>query len=228
MVASRAMSARKNAPPPALDSTPFGRALAERVCDHLLAGGRVLNGWNAHWLTARGDALTYEVLKDQRRVVFSTRDRGAFTDWLAARSAASLDANVRGKTTDTIEVIDARALRDAVESCHGVADKTPYGESLAARVADALRRGATIANGHRDYGGMGLFRIGGEYLYAEVYDGQPSGDPPARFTSGQDFVAWLAAQSDASLRGDPSDPFTFDNQRVTRARLVDAVRTSKG
>ncbi len=42
-----------------------------------------------------------------------------------------------------------------------------------------------------------------------------------------DFVVWLAAQSDATLRGDPSDPFLFDNQRVTRARLAEVVRTSK-
>lgn len=221
------MSIRKSPAPPSLDPTPFGRALAERVRDHLLAGGRVLDGWSAHWLLARGDTLTYEVLKDERRVVYSTRDRGAFTDWLAAQSAATLDANVRGKTTDTIEVLDARALRDAVERRHGVADATPYGKDLATRVAVALERGATIANGHRDYGGMGLFLIGGEYLYAEVYDGLPAGDPPARFTTRPDFVAWLAAQSDASLRGDPSDPFMFDNQRITRARLVAAVATPK-
>lgn len=221
------MTLRKQPPPPSLDSTPFGRALAERVRDHLLAGGRILNGWSAHWLVARSAVFTYEVLKDERRVVYSTRDRGAFTDWLAAQSAASLDAHVRGKTTDTIEVISADALRRAVEGRHGVADPEPYGQDLATRVAVALERGAVIAHGHRDYGGMGLFMIGGEYLYAEVYDGLPAGDPPARFTSRLDFVVWLAAQSDATLRGDPSDPFLFDNQRVTRARLAEVVRTSK-
>ena len=112
----------------------------------------------------------------------------------------------------------------------------PLGETLASELADLLVRGLRIAEGHRDYGGMGLCYHDGIFLYSHVYDGEllPPGEPLYQhagvsaelrsFTDEAAFVAWLAAQTDLSLAGlELADPWLHRNQRLTRQRLESAV-----
>ncbi len=222
------MSPRNKTPPvePRGSTTPFGRALAARVADMLFAGGRVNEGWSAHWMIYRDGAFIYEVLKGKRRVVFSSLDRKAFVTWLAEQSTASLDKRVRPGTTDTIELITRAMLQRLVAREREAIDPTPYGHDLAARVADALDGGRYIAYAHRDYCGMGLVRLDGRYVYSAIVDGYPTDPPEQSFELRDDFVAWLAAQSDVSLRGEGGDPFGFDNQRMTRARMLAVVEAA--
>jgi hypothetical protein len=71
---------------------------------------------------------------------------------------------------------------------------------------------------------MGLQRRGEEYHYSEVFDGYLRGGRV--FQTRAAFVSWLAEQSDDSLSGrDGPLPFEWDNQRITRARLLEAITT---
>ncbi|MFP2933936.1 hypothetical protein ACLESO_54190 [Pyxidicoccus sp. 3LG] len=107
----------------------------------------------------------------------------------------------------------------------------PYGRRLASQVADALGRCHGLCYDHIDYCGVGLFKQGKRFIYDHVYYGIPefetNGSPQegiAVFQDRDSFVAWLSRQSDESLSGrDQPNPWYFDNQRITRARLKDAV-----
>jgi hypothetical protein len=113
-----------------------------------------------------------------------------------------------------------------------------YGPELAAAVADRLEQGETLANNHPYYCGVGLRFAEGIYVYDEVLDGhlpaveqQASAywaEPPNQrreFGTREEFVAWLASQSDESLRGADLNPaWLVDNQRITQARLEAFVR----
>ncbi|NMO17232.1 hypothetical protein HPC49_22810 [Pyxidicoccus fallax] len=107
----------------------------------------------------------------------------------------------------------------------------PYGRRLANKVADTLGRCHGICYDHIDYCGVGLFKRGKKFIYDHVYYGVPefeeNGAPQegiAVFQDRESFVDWLSRQSDESLSGrDQPDPFYFNNQRITRARLKDAV-----
>jgi hypothetical protein len=201
---------------------PFGDALAARVVDHLARQGLVLWGWCAHWMLMKDDRFVYEVLKDTRREVFAAADKAAFAAWLAQQSPQSLDDHVRPQCSDTVEQITHEHLSEAVTTQAGVNDPTPYGAALANAVADALDRGVILAYSHRDYCGMGLCRTDAGYDYGPVYDGLLY--DTTTFPTRAAFVAWLAGQSDATFAGrdDPS-PFNWDNQRITRARLTEAI-----
>lgn len=200
----------------------FGDALAARVVDHLARQGLVLWGWCAHWMLIKDDRFVYEVLKDTRREVFASGDKAAFAAWLARQSPQSLDDHVRPQCNDTVELITHELLSETVATQAGVNDPTLYGAELANAVADALDRGVAVAFSHRDYCGMGLVRTEAGYDYGPVYDGNLY--DVKTFPTRAAFVAWLAAQSDATFAGreDPS-PFNWDNQRITRARLVEAI-----
>jgi hypothetical protein len=179
----------------------------------------VLRGSSSHWLVKVGREFRYEVLKQQRRAVFATSDAEAFSAWLAQQSPRSLDEVVRAESNDTIDIITPELLEDAVSSQAGVLDPKPYGNSLAGRFASALDRGVSLVYDHRDYCGMGLVKTSVGYAYCVVSDGQP--DPVQSFPTRAAFVAWLASQSDVTLSGrESSEPFDWDNQRVTRARLL--------
>ncbi len=115
----------------------------------------------------------------------------------------------------------------------------PVGEALAGELADLLVRGLRIAEGHRDYGGMGLCYHGGVFLYSHVHDGEllPLGVPLYQsasaaaerrsFADKAAFVEWLSAQTDRSLAGlGLSDPWLHRNQRLTRQRLERAVSSA--
>lgn len=203
-------------------STPFGDALAREVADLLDRGGRVLWGWNTHWMLKSGDRFAYEVLRPARQAVFTAPDKAAFTAWLAKESPDTLADHVRRVCGEDGEAITHAVLAEAVAANAGVNDPTPYGTELANAVAGALDRGVSIAHTHRDYCGMGLERSGDAYHYSEVFDGYLLSGRV--FETRAAFVSWLAGESDASLSGrEGPHPFEWDNQRITRARLTEAI-----
>ena len=206
---------------PASSIEPFGDEIAAGVADLLDRDGHVLWGFSSHWMLKKGDRLVYELLKDERREIFASSQKKEFAAWLAKQSPRSLDDHVRPTCHDTIEIITHDVLAEAVASGASVNDPTPYGIALASQVADALDRGVTVTYDHRDYCGMGLARAGADYLYGTVNDGHLFDDMV--FASREALVAWLAQQSDLALAGrEASSPFYWNNQRVTRARLLEA------
>jgi hypothetical protein len=174
-------------------------------------------------MVKNGERFTYELLKSERREVLATPDRAAFVAWLSAQSPRTLDALVRPGCGDSIEIITPELLTEAVAARHGVDAPEPYGNVLAEEVADALDRGKKVVNDHRDYCGMGLAKLEADYVYGSFDDGGPP-EAMRTFAARESFVAWLAAQSDASLSGRDEGPFVWGNQRITRARLLEAVR----
>lgn len=109
------------------------------------------------------------------------------------------------------------------------AKKQLYTQELAEQVAAALQAGRTLAAYHRDYCGMGLEYVRGQFFYGEVWDGQlrdwntleNRAATVLTFPHQAAFVAWLSTQSDTTLscREKPL-PFYWDNQTITRQRLV--------
>jgi hypothetical protein len=90
-------------------------------------------------------------------------------------------------------------------------DSTPVGTTVAEAVASRLESGVTLAYGHRDYCGVGLRFVDGEYIYGEVSDGVLPSTKELQewtavaptmeryvFSNRADFVVWLAEQTDAS------------------------------
>lgn len=204
----------------------FGDQIAGDVADLLKRGGRVLWGWNAHWMLKKGDRFVYELLKDARQEIFASAEQPAFVAWLAKQSPRSLHAYARPASQDAVEIITHDLLAQAVTGNLGINDPTAFGAALANQVADALDRGVAMTYAHRDYCGMGLVRRPSGYAYGPVYDGDLLDGTV--FATRAAFVAWLADQSDATLSGrDESSPFDWDNQRITRARLLDALAAAK-
>lgn len=107
-------------------------------------------------------------------------------------------------------------------------DQTPYGRTLAERVADRLEAGGCVSGRHREFCGMGLWFMEGCYCYDESWDARPPEleamlRPNTRggrvFRARGEFVAWFAAQSDHSLAGFEKDAWFHQNQTITRERL---------
>ena len=96
-----------------------------------------------------------------------------------------------------------------------------YGTILAQKVADQLKLSA-LTYAHRDYCGMGLEYKDGCYMYGEVQDGVL--EVALTFEGKNEFVEWLAEQSDASLsRLDEENSWFWGNQTVNRGRLEEFV-----
>jgi hypothetical protein len=113
--------------------------------------------------------------------------------------------------------------------------KQPYGQVLAAQVAAVLLSGRVLASYHRDYCGMGLQYWQDTFMYGEVWDGQLQSwntfenrvSSVLTFHDQATFVAWLGAQSDATLdRREIAEPFYWNNQTITRQRLLAFVTGS--
>ena len=97
---------------------------------------------------------------------------------------------------------------------------TPYGRELAEKVANTLQHSYSVGYGHRDYCGTGLEYREGTFLYGELWDGYMT-EPISQWSSKENFIEWLARQSDASLgRLDATEPFYWGNQTITRERLI--------
>lgn len=117
-------------------------------------------------------------------------------------------------------------------------DRRPFGEAMARRmwqfVMDSEPGYGIVPNGHRDYCGHGLARVGQRVVLCTVEDGWPRSDRPiASWDDEEEFVAFFARQSNYTINGyDRSEPvfFTEDewalaNQRLTREavrRVLDA------
>ena len=93
------------------------------------------------------------------------------------------------------------------------------GAELATRVANKLASGKDMTYIHRDDCGIGLNFDGGKYVMGDCYDGYPcsaSSDTSQSWSRKDEFVTWLAAQSD----------HTFGNQGITLERLTAFVSGS--
>jgi hypothetical protein len=212
------MEVGQNVPSP----KPFGDQIAADVADLLNRGGRILRGWNAHWMLKNADRFVYELLKDSHREIFASTEQHDFAAWLSKQSPRSLHDYARPACGDVVEVITHDLLAEAVAGNVGINDPTPFGAVLADQVADALDRGVAVTYTHRDYCGMGMVRRPGGYTYGQVYDGDLLDGTV--FPTRAAFVAWLADQSDATLSGREGPlPFDWDNQRITRVRLLEAL-----
>lgn len=101
----------------------------------------------------------------------------------------------------------------------------PFGEELARRVANRLSTGKQFGYFHREHCGDGLAYLDRRYQLHELLDGSPC-EARERWRK-DEFIAWLARQSDRSCsRADPSAPEFYteqnwlqNNQTITRERL---------
>jgi hypothetical protein len=117
----------------------------------------------------------------------------------------------------------AQAQRDGAyrEQLRQTLSPAPFGSELAVQVAEALARGRWFNYGHPAYCGMGLEFSAGQYRYGPVWEGTLE---PERTFDRAAFVAWLTQQSDLSLAQlEFEDPLLWNNQTVTRARLLKLV-----
>jgi hypothetical protein len=102
--------------------------------------------------------------------------------------------------------------------------RMPFGPTLAGQVADALVQGRKLAYSHRDYCGMGLIYRANAFCYGEIWDGDFIAKPQRAFHRREEFVGWLAQQSNYSLAGlENDDPWAWDNQTLTQQRLKEFV-----
>jgi hypothetical protein len=115
-------------------------------------------------------------------------------------------------------------------------DRRPYGLELATRLAALLRgEGHALANRHRDYCGHGLSAASGSYCLEVYADGLPS-RLVASWPDERSFIDALASWSDYTCSGCDPDAsifaaeggFEVNNQRITRARIEEYLRTSSG
>ncbi|MGV3762942.1 hypothetical protein [Parapedobacter sp.] len=109
-------------------------------------------------------------------------------------------------------------------------DQVRYGEELAGRVAEKLKRMSTGLNendhyavsglyhAHRDYCGTGLYFFDGKFTLGEVNDGMGPHPVLIVFESEQEFVSWLADQSDQGMS--LYTRRSFNNQTITKMRLT--------
>lgn len=130
-------------------------------------------------------------------------------------------------------------LSSHLKALEGTEEAAPYGHELAkavvAKMIASLRpagtnvRLASLANYHRDYCGTGLLceETDGTQVfhYGTVYDGELWPPFMLTFPTAEEFVDWLAAQSDLSLSGAVGEPPLRDwrmagNQRLSRGRLL--------
>src|SRR5690606_27498156 len=117
---------------------------------------------------------------------------------------------------------------------YGLSDE-PYGTTLAAKVAEKLKRNpsslskngfCTTAGGlyhaHRDYCGIGLYFFEGKFILGEVNDGMGPQPMLGIFEDEEQFVVWLASQSDQSMSVIVDGRYgsgRFNNQTITKVLL---------
>lgn len=119
-------------------------------------------------------------------------------------------------------------------------DTQPYGNHLAEAVYSYLCQHKIIRYHHYGYCGTGFALVEDEILYThfdewdtylnkqEYQGGTEYIGIIKRFTLVQDFIEWLATQSDESLSGKESaDPCYINNQRITKQRLEDLLNDQK-
>ncbi|MBC9797221.1 hypothetical protein [Sinomicrobium weinanense] len=124
--------------------------------------------------------------------------------------------------------------RKELEIFHSLNQET-YGLELARKVAGKLKQhptrlnengyyvgGGGLYHSHRDYCGIGLYFFEGKFTLGEVNDAMGPCPVLITFDEEEEFVEWLANQSDQSMslmvRNDHL-PFNFNNQTITKIRL---------
>lgn len=107
-----------------------------------------------------------------------------------------------------------------------VHNNTSYGRDLATKFANRLMSVGMYGNSHRDYCGMGFVVQNGTILYVRLWDGaltKPE-DILKKFSSKENFITWLAKQSDQSLsQKNDKDEFYRNNQTITLLGLMSYV-----
>lgn len=149
----------------------------------------------------------------------------------------SLYVNIRIKEEQLQQLpnlgVSPDSLTEADREIYHALSEAPYGTALAAAVAEKLQQNASsvsdneyctsdgLYHAHRDYCGIGLYFFKGKFTLGEVNDGMGPHPILATFDSDEQFVAWLAAQSDRSMSliFDTTYSRRFNNQTITRLRL---------
>lgn len=123
---------------------------------------------------------------------------------------------------------DVQALRDQAAA---EIDRTPFGEKLARKVWRELSwcgdGEGVVHKRERHYRGQSLLRSGEDVILCEIENSEPMGPAIAAWRDRDDFVTFLARQSDWSCAGwDPTEPvfalnapWRYRDQRLTRATL---------
>lgn len=107
-----------------------------------------------------------------------------------------------------------------------------FGEALATAVYNYLSHHKIIRYDHYGYCGTGFVLVKDEIFYThfdewdtyrdrqEYLPGTSYTGIIKTFTSAQDFIHWLAEQTDETLSGkETADPWYTNNQRITKQRL---------
>src|SRR5690606_23313207 len=100
-----------------------------------------------------------------------------------------------------------------------------YGEYLARDVTAELKANPSgLFHSHRDYCGIGLYFFDGKFTLGEVNDGMGPYPIILTFEDTDEFLTWLADQSDQSMSliaavKDNYFSFKFNNQTITKPRL---------
>jgi hypothetical protein len=152
-----------------------------------------------------------------------------FVLWVAIR--ANIEARRNPHRIESTTRTEAERRRIAL-SLRDALSRQPLGTALAERLwrklANEVPGNGVIYDYHRDFCGQGLIRTEDGVMLADVQDGGAYfGSPIAAWKTEEDFVAFLARQSDFSMSGwDAREPafFTEDdwyrnNQRLTRVVL---------
>ena len=107
------------------------------------------------------------------------------------------------------------------------------GKDLAKRVASKLKNGDTLFYSHRDYCGHGLMYKDNSYHIFRIIDADiEDALTLEKFNSSEEFINFLARQSDYSLAGADckehvfftESAFELNNQRLTANRLQDFAK----
>ena len=125
------------------------------------------------------------------------------------------------------------SLPETDQEIYRTLNDEPYGTTLIKAVAEKLKHNAKpvddnryfasdgLYHAHRDYCGIGLYFFKGKFTLGEVNDGMGPHPILTTFDDDEQFVAWLAAQSDQSMSlvFDATYYRRFNNQTITRLRL---------
>lgn len=156
---------------------------------------------------------------------------GQWANWSwQERLAALQKAGEEPETKKALEAAKeaAKAAKEAEKAARKTAEEVvakrkaaapKVGVELATKVARKLASGIDMSYRHRDDCGIGLNFAGGKFVMGHCQDGYPCFDGQ-EWSTEDEFVAWLAAQSDYALGGKPG------NQRITLARLTAFLESS--
>jgi hypothetical protein len=100
------------------------------------------------------------------------------------------------------------------------------GNQLAVQVANKLMNYSPFGYAHRDYCGTGFSYEAEVYRYGRIVDGYFD-ETLLQFKSRNEFINWLALQDNETLSGKEEEDFYYNNQRITRERLLLFVREKK-